>query len=77
VGYSRRLGGAYRDGLGFGSRLYDDLEPRYYSVYDPNDRTYFDWPVGTEVRLLLSYQRDGGESFRHDFIFRRTTVRPH
>ena len=71
VGYSRRFGRPYRDGLGFGSEMYDDLEPRYYSVYDRNDRTYYQWPGGTDLRVLLAYEREGGEPFRHEFVFRR------
>ena len=71
VGYSRRFGGPYRDGLGFGSGMYDDVEPRYYSVYDPNDRTYFVWPGGSDLRLLLAYEPEAGDPFRHEFVFRR------
>ena len=71
MGYVRHLGSRYRDGLGFGSGMYDDLEPRYYTVYDPNDRTYFEWPGNTYLRLLLTFVRDGGETFHHDFVFHR------
>ena len=71
VGYGRRFGGPYHDGLGFGSGMYDDVEPRYYSVYDPNDRTYFTWPGDSDLRLLLTFQEDGGGSFRHEFVLRR------
>jgi hypothetical protein len=71
VGYSRRFGRPYRDGLGYGSVLYDDVEPRYYTVYDPNDRSYYDWPGESDLRLLLAFERDGAEGFRHEFVFRR------
>lgn len=71
VGYSRRFGRPYRDGLGFGSGMYDDVEPRYYTVYDPSDRTYFDWPGETDLRLFLGFERDGGQPFHHEFVFRR------
>ena len=84
VGYG--YGGRFhhRDHFGYGA--YDDIGPRYYSVYDPNDRTYFNWPGNTDVRLLLSYQRglaaqtqaaEGearDETFRHDFTFRRRRI---
>jgi hypothetical protein len=53
---------------------YDMTEPRYYTVYDPNDRTYFDWPGGTSVRLLLTFQREGAENVRHEFLIRRTKM---
>ena len=73
VGYSRYYGQRYHDGFGYGPGFgaYDDLEPRYYNVYDVNDRRYFDWPGDTEVRLLLAYERERGEPFRHDLVFRR------
>jgi hypothetical protein len=71
VGYSRRFGRPYRDGLGFGSGMYDDVGPRYYSVYDPNDRTYYTWPGGSDLRLLLAYRQEGADDFRHEFVFRR------
>jgi hypothetical protein len=71
VGYSRYYGGPYRDGFGYGTGMYDDLEPRYYSVYDPNDRTYFNWPGNSNLRLLLAYQREGADGFRHEFLLRR------
>ena len=71
VGYSRRFGRPYDDGLGFGPGLYDDIEPRYYTVYNPNDRSYFEWPGETELRLLLTYEREGADRFRHEFLFRK------
>lgn len=53
------------------SAFYDDYGPRYYTVYDPNDRTYFAWPGESSVRLILAYDRENGERFRHEFLFRR------
>jgi len=74
VGFSNAYGTPYRDGLGFGGPYYgpyDDLSPRYYSVYDPNNQTYFDWPANAEVRLLLAYDVEGAERLRHELVFRR------
>jgi hypothetical protein len=76
-GYSHMYGVPYRDGLGFGGPYYgpyDDLSPRYYSVYDPNNRTYFGWPGETEVRISLAFEVEGAERFRHEFAFRRRKV---
>jgi hypothetical protein len=47
------------------------VEPRYFAVYDPNDRTYFDWPGEGSVRFLFAYERENGERFRHEFLIRR------
>ena len=58
----------------FGSDFYDPVEPRYYTVYDPNDRTYFDWAAGTSARFLLTFQREGAEDVRHTFLIRRTKM---
>ena len=78
-GYGGRFHG--RDHFGYGA--FDDVGPRYYSVYDSNDRTYFNWPGNSDLRLLLAYQRgltgetesaageSGDDIFRHDFTFRR------
>ena len=75
-----------RDHFGYGYGAYDDVGPRYYSVYDPNDRTHFNWPGNTDLRMLLAYQRglagqnepggtDGTEpTFRHEFVFRRRKI---
>jgi len=73
VGYGNVHGYPYRDGLGYNVPYYgyDGMEPRYYSVYDANDRTYFEWPQNTELRLLLAYEPEGGERFRHEFVFRK------
>ena len=62
----------YRHGDPFySSGFYDDLEPHYYTVYDPNDRTYFAWPAETAVRFLFAFQPEGGELFRHEFLIRK------
>ena len=50
---------------------YHDFEPRYYTVYDPNDRTGFDWPGESAVRFLLAFEPEGGEVFTHEFLIRR------
>ena len=74
AGYGTAYGVPYRDGLGFGGPYYgpyDDLSPRYYSVYDPNNRIYFDWPAETDVRLSLAYEPDGAQPFRQELVFRR------
>lgn len=83
VGIGSGFGGRFhhRDHFGYGA--YDDIGPRYYSVYDASDPTYFRWPGNTNLRLLLTYRRgltgesetpadEGGEEiFRHEFTFRR------
>lgn len=33
-------------------------EPRYYTLYDEGDTTYWTWDGETNVRLILSYQRN-------------------
>ena len=74
VAYGHPYAVPYRDGLGFGGPYYgpiDDLSPRYYSVYDPNNRTYFDWPGGTDVLISLAFEPEGAERFRQEFVFRR------
>ena len=55
----------------FHSAAAHDFEPRYYSVYDPNDRTFFNWPGESAVRFLFAYQAEGDEVFRHEFLIRR------
>jgi hypothetical protein len=51
-------------------------EPRYYTYYDANDVTYWDWNGETGVRIHLAYQRGGagGKAFAHEFGFRRKKV---
>ena len=73
-GYGRHRHGFHRHGHRFGSDFYDPVEPRYYTVYDPSDRRYFAWPGGTSVRLLLTFEREGGETVRHEFLVRRTRM---
>jgi hypothetical protein len=76
------VGGAFSSGYGrygYGHRYYDPfypsafdhVEPRYYTLYDPNDRTYFQWSGEKSVRLLLTCQREGGETFRHEWVLRK------
>jgi hypothetical protein len=74
------VGGGIGRGYGRHRHFYHDpfdpgfaapVEPRYYTVYDPNDRTYFDWPGEGGVRFLFAYERGDGESLRHAFLIRR------
>jgi hypothetical protein len=54
---------------------FDDFEPRYYTVYDTNDRTYFDWPGGTSVRFLFAFSREGqDEVLRQEMLVRRVKM---
>jgi hypothetical protein len=54
---------------------FDDFEPRYYTVYDTNDRTYFDWPGGTSVRFLFAFAREGQEGVvRQEMLVRRVKM---
>jgi len=46
-------------------------EPRYYAVYDPNDRRYFDWPGGTTARFLFAFGGEGRETVRQVFLIRK------
>ena len=84
VGRTRYRAGAVRAGRGranayrphrhrhaFHSAGFHDFEPRYYTVYDPNDRTYFAWPGETAVRFIFAFQPDGGDVFRQEFLIRR------
>jgi hypothetical protein len=66
VGISRRVS------AGYSSPLYDPLwnEPRYYTYYDENDATYWDWDGQTDAKVHLAFQR-GGNTFAHDFTFHR------
>lgn len=61
----------YRHRHAFHSAGFHDFEPRYYTVYDPNDRTYFAWPGETGARFIFALQREGGEVIRHEFLIRR------
>jgi hypothetical protein len=50
-------------------------EPRYYTVYDVNDRSFFNWPGGTSVRFLFTFAREGQEGvFRQEFLIRRVEM---
>ena len=55
-------------------RSYDpywaDYAPRYLTVYDENDRYYWDWRGEGEARAVLTFRRRERE-FRHEFLFRR------
>src|SRR5438045_2466345 len=53
---------------------FDEFGPRYYSIYDPNDRTYFDWGGESTMRFLFTFEREGGERIRHEFVIRRRKV---
>lgn len=48
-------------------------QPRYYSVYDANDPTYWDWEGETDIRLALVFRR-GKDEFRHEFAFHRKRI---
>ena len=67
-GYRHR---PYRNRYPFHSAGFHDFEPRYYTVYDPNDPTYFTWPGGTSVRFIFAFAREGEEMFRQEFLVRR------
>jgi len=57
----------------YGHPYYD--APRYYTVYDTNDRTYFDWPGGTSVRFLFAFAREGQEGvMRQELLIRRVKM---
>ena len=53
-----------------GAGLYDDLGPRYYSVYDPNDAAYWEWKGETDARLVLTFEK-GQDRFSDEFVFHR------
>ena len=76
VGISRRY---RRDHFGYGT--YDDLTdygPRYYTVYDASDATYWAWPGEGNATIVLAYERgergEAGETFEHEFVFRRVRM---
>ncbi len=56
----------------YGGGMYDD-GPRYYSVYDPNDPTFWKWEGESEARLLLTFEREG-KHFSDEFVFKRVKV---
>jgi len=57
---------------GYHSTLYDPFwdEPRYYTYYDANDTSYWDWKGESDARIHLAYQR-AGKNLAHDFTFHR------
>jgi hypothetical protein len=55
----------------YGSGFYD--EPRYYTVYDTADNSYWNWEGESTARLLLTFQR-GEKTFRDEFTFGRKKV---
>jgi hypothetical protein len=59
-----------RRGYGYGGGAYDDLGPRYYSVYDPNDATIWQWNGETEATLRLTFEK-GKERVSDEFVLRR------
>jgi hypothetical protein len=69
-GYYRRR---YVHGGVFG---YDPVldGPRYYSLYDPGDATYWEWDGEGEARVVLVFQQGEQKPFTHEFVFRRRRV---
>jgi hypothetical protein len=45
-------------------------EPRYYTVYDAGDNSYWTWEGETTARLLLTFAQ-GNKTFGEEFWFRR------
>jgi hypothetical protein len=62
--------GYYRPGYYYG--FYGG--PEYVTVYDPNDPTYFEWNGETDLRMTLSFDRNG-KRFDHSFVFHRRKVK--
>lgn len=58
----------------FHSAGFHDFEPRYYTVYDPNDPTHFTWPGGTSARFVFAFQREGADVIRQEFLIRRVRM---
>jgi hypothetical protein len=77
VGYSHFHGRHGNHAFHHGGLWHDPFwydEPRYYSVYDPNDSTYWEWSgEGGEARLVLVFDQ-GGKLFTHEFVFKRKRV---
>lgn len=70
--YDGRYRGRYGSGLGYDDPYWD--EPRYYTVYDPNDATFWRWDgEAGEVRVTLAFDV-GGKPVTHEFAFRRKKV---
>jgi hypothetical protein len=77
VGAVVTSGGYYRQRyLGGGPFGYDPVfdGPRYYSVYDPGDATYWEWDGEGDARLVLTFQQGDQKPFSHEFVFRRRKV---
>lgn len=75
TGPSIIIGGGYssgryrRWGPHYGGGYYYDTAESY-RVYDPNDPFWWDWKLGTSIRLNLGYER-AGEFFHHELEIRR------
>jgi hypothetical protein len=69
VGVGVSNAGYHRGRYGYGG-MYDDLGPRYYSVYDPNDATYWEWKGETDARLVLTFEK-GKDRDSDEFVFHR------
>src|SRR5258708_2491187 len=44
-------------------------EPRYHTVYDAGDNSYWTWEGETTARLLLTFAQ-GNKTFGEEFVFR-------
>jgi hypothetical protein len=55
----------------YASGIYE--EPRYYTVFDTADSSFWDWEGETTARLLLTFQRGPG-TFHEEFTFARRRV---
>jgi len=62
------IGRAHYHDAFVGSGLYD--EPRYYTVYDENDVTRWDWEGETDLRATFTYER-ANRTFHDEFLFHR------
>ena len=70
-------GGYYRNRYVHGGAFgYDPAidGPRYYSLYDPGDGTYWEWDGEGKARVILVFQRGDQKPFSHEFVFRRKRV---
>jgi hypothetical protein len=72
IGIGFGVGVSHHLGAGYYSPLYDPFwdEPRYYTYYDANDTSYWDWNGESNARIHLTYQR-AGKNFAHEFSFHR------
>lgn len=71
VGHAGGIRTHHHHGMRSETEMYDGIEPRYYTVYGPRDRAYFEWPGGTELRLILTFAREDAEPLRHEFVLLR------